>query len=144
MPAITFDHHITPQQLCDMRAAVDWKPLSPRQAKAGVDNAAWLLAARVDGELAGLVRVIGDGGYVFYIADVIVHPSYQGHGLGRAMMERTLAHIRSTALPGERLMIVLVTSPGKEAFYERFGFERRPNEENGAGMTQWYDAPADT
>ena len=37
----------------------------------------------------------------------------------------------------ERIMFILGAAKGKEEFYEKMGFIRRPNEESGAGMTMW-------
>ena len=35
------------------------------------------------------------------------------------------------------IMTVLVATKGKEEFYKKFGFEERPNEKLGPGMSQW-------
>jgi hypothetical protein len=34
-------------------------------------------------------------------------------------------------------MICLLAAKGKEEFYKKFGFEERPNEKSGSGMSQW-------
>jgi hypothetical protein len=34
-------------------------------------------------------------------------------------------------------MINLMAARGKEGFYKKFGFIERPNDEKGAGMSQW-------
>jgi predicted N-acetyltransferase YhbS len=45
-----------------------------------------------------------------------VLPNYQGQGLGNEIVARLLCHAR-----GHR-KIILYAAPGKEGFYERFGF----------------------
>lgn len=35
--------------------------------------------------------------------------------------------------------MVLVSAKGKEAFYEKFGFVARPNQDEGAGMQMWLE-----
>ena len=46
-------------------------------------------------------------------------------------------YLRSQLREGWSIMVVLVAAKGKEAFYQRFGFTQRPNEEMGCGMSQW-------
>ncbi len=39
--------------------------------------------------------------------------------------------------PGYKVKLTLNSAKGKEAFYEKFGFRVRPNEDAGPGMDQW-------
>jgi predicted N-acetyltransferase YhbS len=80
-----------------------------------------------------MARVIGDGGLVYYIQDVIVLPEYQGQGLGAKMMDKVMAYIRGQVK--HSAIIGLMSAKGKEPFYERYGFIPRPNENLGSGMT---------
>jgi ribosomal protein S18 acetylase RimI-like enzyme len=63
-------------------------------------------------------RAVADGVDCSYICDIAVHPSHQGQGLGREVIERLVA-----ASQGHR-KIILYAVPGKEDFYRRFGFRR--------------------
>ena len=74
-----------------------------------------------------------------YIADVIVVPEYQGQGLGRVVIEMLMTRIKADLKPGYRVMISLLAAKGKEAFYNKFGFVDRPNENFGCGMHQWLE-----
>ena len=74
-----------------------------------------------------------------YIADVIVHPEFQGNGLGRAVMEQIMAQIRAWLKPGYKVMVSLMSAKGKEPFYNKFGFINRPDERFGCGMCQWME-----
>jgi hypothetical protein len=38
---------------------------------------------------------------------------------------------------GQKVYVNLMSAKGKEPFYKKFGFEERPNDKVGAGMTQW-------
>ena len=38
------------------------------------------------------------------------------------------------SLPGTCVSLNLMSAKGKEAFYEKLGFKRRPSETDGAGM----------
>lgn len=88
-----------------------------------------------DGDMpVGMARLIGDGGMSFYIKDFAVLPDYQGQGVGRALMNAMESWIEKQLKPGWAVSLKLISSKGREAFYEKFGFEQRPNDWDGAGM----------
>lgn len=84
-----------------------------------------------------MARVIGDGGLVYYIQDVIVLPEYQGKGIGAQLMEAVMAYLRAHAQ--HKTIVGLMSAGGKEDFYRRYGFTLRPNEKLGAGMTIFWE-----
>jgi ribosomal protein S18 acetylase RimI-like enzyme len=81
-------------------------------------------------------RVIGDGGMVYYIQDLIVLPEFQGQEIGSKMMDKIMAYISAHA--SHNTIIGLMSAVGKERFYERYGFTTRPTEKYGAGMTMFW------
>ena len=88
-----------------------------------------------DGDMpVGMARLIGDGGMSFYIKDFAVLPDYQGQGVGRALMNAMESWIKEQLQLGWAVSLELISSKGREAFYEKFGFEQRPNDWDGAGM----------
>lgn len=68
--------------------------------------------------LIGFARATSDGIYRATIWDVVVHPDYQGNGLGRKLVETVLMHPHVNRV--ER--IYLMTTHQQE-FYKRIGFE---------------------
>ncbi len=71
-----------------------------------------------DGErLIGFARATSDGIYRATIWDVVIHPEYQGNGLGSKLIETILSHPRMQV---ER--IYLMTTHQQE-FYKKIGFE---------------------
>ena len=42
--------------------------------------------------------------------------------------------------PGWKVTLNLNSAKGKEPFYKKLGFKERPNDEAGAGMSQWLTA----
>lgn len=103
-------------------------------AKASLNGSLYVLHAEVDSEVIGMARIIGDGGFVNYLADMIIVPAFQARGIGCAIMERMIAFIKSNIPEGGRSMIALTVAKGKEGFYEKFGFKILPDETNGHGM----------
>lgn len=130
---------MSPEEYMEFRRLVGWAEFPLEQAETGLSNSAFLCCFRKDDQPIALGRVIWDGGYVVYIADVIVHPEFQGNGLGRAVMERIMTQIRAWLKPGYKVMVSLMSAKGKESFYNKFGFINRPDEHFGCGMCQWME-----
>ena len=134
---IHFTNKISSENYNFLRNSVNWKLLSQRQIDNIFRNSAYFTVAAVENKPIAMARVITDGGYIYFVADVIVLPEYQGHGVGRMILTNVMDYIKSSLHEGEFALANLMSVKGKETFYEKFGFQRRPNEEFGDGMTQW-------
>lgn len=134
---IVYKNTISTEDYNELRLAVGWKQLNPAQAERGLKNSAYLTSARDGDRPVGMARVISDGGYMTLIVDVMVHPQYQGQGIGRALMVNVNSWIDALGEDGSCIMVNLMATPGNEGFYEKLGFETRPNDHMGAGMVRW-------
>lgn len=74
----------------ELRASVGWDEIPSEFVQQGLVNTLYSSLGYVDGKLAGMGRVVGDGFIYFYIQDMIVKPEYQGLGVGRAILEALL------------------------------------------------------
>lgn len=117
-----------------MREAVGWCRLTDKQAERGLKNTTFVICAREKGKAIAMGRVLFDFGNTAYIGDVAIEPNYQRQGIGTEIVERLLQKIIQSADEGDRIMILLESAKGKEPFYEKFGFQRNPNERIGCGM----------
>jgi GNAT superfamily N-acetyltransferase len=99
------------------RAAVGWTPPpgDDEAIQAALDTT-WNVAARADGELVGIGRLLDDGALYAAIWDMIVLPGAQRRGVGRAILERLLEHAST------RTIVVLVATPAGRPLYEEHGF----------------------
>jgi GNAT superfamily N-acetyltransferase len=70
------------------------------------------------GRLIGAGRALADGIDCAYLADIAVHPDYQGRGLGKEIV------VRLRDLAKNHRKIILYAAPGKDEFYLRLGFKR--------------------
>lgn len=70
------------------------------------------------GNLVGAGRVVGDGYDFAYLCDVAILPGYQGQGLGGEIVQFLLDQA------DYHQKILLYAVPGKEAFYQKFGFAK--------------------
>jgi GNAT superfamily N-acetyltransferase len=68
-----------------------------------------------DARVIGCVRLLTDGYFFGCITEILVDPNYQGRGIGRELMER--------AWEASPTGIFLGAQPGKEAFFEKLGYE---------------------
>ncbi|MCL2107743.1 MAG: GNAT family N-acetyltransferase [Oscillospiraceae bacterium] len=138
---LTYEKTITYEDYKALRDAVKWKNVSERQFEAGLKNALYISIIKDNDRAVGLIKGLGDGGYYWLLAELIVHPDYQGHGFGKALVEGFLKHVDGLAVAGESLHITTASAKGKESFYEKFGFKIRPFPEGiqGAGMTLLYE-----
>ena len=93
----------------------------------------WYSTSIYDSEkLIGFGRVIADGVHHALIVDLIIHPEYQGKGLGSKLLERLVTKCKDNKIRD----IQLFAAKDKFAFYENLGFESRPI--NSPGMQLRY------
>lgn len=116
-----------------LRRAVGFVPYPPEAARRALKGSLkCFYALDVGGEVVGVIKLQGDGITSFLIHDLIVHPACQGQGVGSALLERALGYIRAAMVPGAS--VCLLSAEGKEPFYEKHGFRRRPYPGRGCGM----------
>jgi ribosomal protein S18 acetylase RimI-like enzyme len=75
-------------------------------------------SAQTQSRLIGFARATSDGVYRATIWDVVIHPDYQGIGLGRKLVETVLMHPHVN-----RVERVYLMTTNQQKFYERIGFE---------------------
>lgn len=131
-PDITISHelHATDwQRLADIMARAPLTRRDPAKLALAYRHSYAAAFARANGALIGGARAISDGVYYAAIHDVAVDPDWQGHGVGRRLVQDLIDR-----LPVER--IFLTAAPGRQGFYARLGFLRHAN------AMGWYAADA--
>lgn len=113
----------TPEEYRELCTAVDWQnvmnfDVAPEALKASLYS---VVVHNPEGQIAGMARVVGDGFIYFYVQDVVIHPDFQGQGLGQALLWRVMDWIQKHA--PEKAFVGLFSAQGKEDFYRKFGFE---------------------
>jgi len=90
---------------------------TPDRLQQVFEASAAIYAARREGVLIGVVRVVSDQAKESVVYDLVVAPEHRGHGVGAVLLElclRDFGHIPVT----------LAATPETLDFYRRFGFER--------------------
>lgn len=94
----TYREILSPEQ---MEYMMDWM-YSPANLQKQLDEGHVYYIAYRDGKTCGYVSVqpegiADDGRLLFHLQKIYVLPSEQGHGLGRALFDRAVAHVREVA-----------------------------------------------
>lgn len=126
---------ITIEEYVDILNSVGWKIPTERLLKISLKNGKNVKFI-LNNETIGMARFVTDGGYAGLLMDVVVKPEYQGKGYGKLLIEALLLHIKKDLLDGEEMMVQLLSAPGKQAFYSKFGFKVK-KEVVEDGMYMW-------
>jgi GNAT superfamily N-acetyltransferase len=78
------------------------------------------VCVRIDGQLVGMGRVVGDGGCFFLVVDIAVHPTLQKRGIGKRIMAALMEQLRERAPVGA--MIGLFADGEAYRLYQQYGF----------------------
>jgi len=121
---ISMHDTITTEEVLEIYKANHWSSAEkPDELMAALRNSHSLVTARVAGKLVGLGNAISDGHLVVYFPHMLVHPDFQGKGIGRKMMSAMLIKYASFHQQ-------MLTADGKAIeFYESLGFVRAGNTE---------------
>jgi ribosomal protein S18 acetylase RimI-like enzyme len=117
---ITADSVPGREELLALYESVGWTAYTrdPAALEQAVRESHRVLTARAEtGELVGLARTVSDGTVICYVQDVLVQPSQQGQGIGRALLERVLAEY-----PTCRQVVLMTDVDGPAEFYRSLGF----------------------
>lgn len=127
------ENQLSYDDYCRLRESVGWINFSEQQTRLALSSSLYTVTAFEGKQAVGMGRVFGDGIY-YTIADVVVHPDYQGQHVGSCIIEKILDHVGRQVPSGSRCTVMLIAASGKEGFYEKLGFNRLPSEDTGAGM----------
>ena len=109
-------------QILDLYQANGWSAAQkPVQLTKALANAHSLVSAWSGDRLVGLGNAISDGHLVVYFPHLLVHPDFQGKGVGKKIMNRLLQKYASLH------MQMLVADQASIEFYKKLGFEKAGN-----------------
>ncbi|MGB3789040.1 MAG: GNAT family N-acetyltransferase [Phormidesmis sp.] len=120
------------EELCD---AVGWSRRPIRKVRKAIQNSFLVITMWEQKgnrkRLIGFSRATSDHAFNATIWDVVVHPDFQGKGLGRALMKQLIKKLRSEDISN----VTLFADPDVVNFYKQLGF--MPDPEGIKGMF-WY------
>ena len=105
------------EALADLRQAVGWNRMEECYRDPSLTSY-YHIAAYDNGVLAAYIDCISNNVTDAYIQDLMVHPDYQGNGIGTELMNRMIAFLKSKHI----FMISVIFEDSLRSFYSRFGF----------------------
>jgi ribosomal protein S18 acetylase RimI-like enzyme len=120
----------TPAQYFALFETTGWNAeaqLTPHNLAKALINS-WHMVSAYDegGHLIGFGRIVTDSIHAM-IYDLIVAPDHQRQGIGGEILDRLVKHCQEAHIRD----IQLFCAKGNRAFYERHGFEARPDDAPG-------------
>lgn len=107
------------EQIISIYALNGWSSAQkPEPLHQALLNSHHLVSAWQDEQLVGIGNAISDGYLVVYYPHLLVHPEYQGQGIGRTLVEMLKRRYAGFH------MHMLVADRDAIAFYEKLGFVR--------------------
>jgi GNAT superfamily N-acetyltransferase len=103
-----------------LRVAAGLSAMSETSATQGLPSSWCAVCVRIDGQLVGMGRVVGDGGCFFLVVDIAVHPTLQKRGIGKRIMAALMEQLRERAPAGA--MIGLFADGEAYRLYQQYGF----------------------
>lgn len=105
------------KNIADLREAVGWNRMESVYKNPSMTS--YFHIAAFDGEiLVSYIDSVSNGVTDAYIQDLMVHPDYQGKGIGTELMNRMIAELKRRKI----YMISVVYEEKLKPFYSRFGF----------------------
>nr|QCI07382.1 hypothetical protein [Leiomenia cribrosa] len=120
------------EQLCD---SVGWVRRPLNKVKIAIDHSFITISlfykSKDNKKLIGFARATSDTVFNATIWDVVIHPKFQGKGLGKALMDQIIQHLRYADIS----TITLFADPQVVSFYRNIGFITDPD---GVKGMFWY------
>ena len=116
------------EEFLRLRASADMGPRSLKGVKRGLGNELYCVVLKINDELVGMGRVVGDGGTVFHICDMVIKPEWQKKGGGRMIMDALMNYIKGQNVPDAYVNLIADV----DGLYDKWGFE--PTEPRAKGM----------
>ncbi len=91
----------------------------PEMLKNAYADSLFALGAYAEGQLVGIIRVVGDGFSILYIQDLLVHPHFQRKGIGSRLIKEILGRYPHVY----QKVLLTDNQPGTIAFYKSLGLQ---------------------
>lgn len=134
---IKLDYSLTVDEFLEVVESVGWKTYSKQQVKKALENTMYAVSVKVDGDIAGIGRVVGDNSIVCILTDICVKPEFQRMGIGSMIVRKLKQLIESGVKHGEKMQVELTPTAGNEEFYKKAGFKYE--KEKITGMYLWIE-----
>jgi GNAT superfamily N-acetyltransferase len=109
--------HVSAMQIADLRHSVGWNRMQECYESELIISF-FHIACYEGAELIAYIDTVSNGVTDAYIQDLLVHPGYQGRGIGTTLMNKTIEYLKTHKI----YMISVLFDEKLLPFYRRFGF----------------------
>jgi len=117
-PTIQRNANLSGRQIEDLRVAVGWDRMEGYYDRILPQSYAHFSVHDENENLIAFVNVISDGIADAFLVDLIVHPDYQGRGIGKVLVTQAISELRGDGIR----VIEVIFEPHLEPFYRACGF----------------------
>lgn len=114
---IVYNAAVSVKDLADLRESIGWNRME-NEYKNPLLTSYYHIAVYEEDILVGYVDCVSNGVTDAYIQDLMVHPDYQGRGIGTDLMKKMINYLKEKHI----YMISVVFEESLKPFYEKFGF----------------------
>ena len=112
-----YNEAVSAKALSDLRESVGWNRMEDEYNNP-LMTSYYHIAVYEDDKMVGYIDSVSNGVTDAYIQDLMVHPDYQGKGLGTELMNQMIAYLKENRI----YIISVVFEESLKPFYDRFGF----------------------
>ena len=107
-----------PSEVQDLFLSVNWvSGQHPEKLVVAMENSNTVFSAWDGERLVGLINTLDDNSMTVYIHFLLVHPEYQGKGIGKELLRMINDKYK------DYLRVVLIADEKEAGFYQNSGFE---------------------
>ena len=119
---------VLPNQIEDLSSAVGWQPRPLERVEIALKQSfiyicAWYISNDRQ-KLIGFTRAVSDGVFHAMLLDIMVHPDFQGKGIGKKIVKAIVQKLHQARVRD----ITLFASAHMVDFYHKLGFISQPND----------------
>ena len=112
-----YNETVSAKDLSDLREAVGWNRMESEYSNP-LMTSYYHIAVYEDDKMVGYIDSVSNGVTDAYIQDLMVHPDYQGKGVGTELMNKMIKYLKE-----KRIYIISVVFEERlKPFYDKFGF----------------------
>ena len=112
-----YNEVIPAKALSDLRESIGWNRMEEEYGNP-LMTSYYQIAVYENDQLIGYIDCVSNGVTDAYIQDLMVHPEYQGKGVGTELMNQMITYLKEKRI----YMISVVYEESLKPFYEKFGF----------------------
>ena len=114
-----YNEKVELKELCDLRQSVGWNRMEKELANPRLQSYYHVAVYEDQSQkLVGFVDCVSNGVTDAYIQDLMVHPDFQGKGLGSQLMNKMIEYLKTAGI----YIISVLYDEDLKPFYTRFGF----------------------